>query len=111
MSTARARITCPHCRREVGFDMGRSRYIQQRESEFRVRESALQEREQRLRVREAEHESDVRLIKNCLHPDKHPYQAERYTRAWQAFERLLASATRPEPTSPGGTDFSDDIPF
>jgi hypothetical protein len=111
MSTARAQIRCPKCRTDVGFDMSRSRYILRRESEFRVRETELQAREQRLRVRETEHEGDVRLIKNCLHPDKHPDQAERYTRAWQAFERLLASATRPESVAPAAADFSDDIPF
>jgi hypothetical protein len=111
MSNARARIACPHCRHEVTFDMSRSRYIQQRETEFRGRESQLQEREQRLRVREAEHESDVRLIKNCLHPDKHPDQSERYTRAWQALERLLASATKQDLDPFSDTVFNDDLPF
>jgi flagellar basal body rod protein FlgC len=52
MSTARAKINCPYCRRDVSFDMSRSRYIQQRESEFRTRESQLQEQEAPVRARE-----------------------------------------------------------
>jgi hypothetical protein len=62
--------------------------------------------EQRLYVRKADHEKGVRLIRNCLHPDKHPEQAERCTRAWQAFERLLAPAKKPAPEA-----WDDDIPF
>jgi hypothetical protein len=107
MRAARAKINCPHCRKDVAFDMSRSRYIKERESEFRTRESQLHHRETHLRVREDKHTADVRLIKSCLHPDKHPGNADRYTKAWQAFERLLASATKPERTE----TFNDDIPF
>ena len=107
MSTARAKINCPHCRKDVAFDMSRSRYIQERESEFRKRESHLLHREKRLHMREDEHTVDVRLIKSCLHPDKHPEHTDRYTKAWQAFERLLASARKPE----AANAFDDDIPF
>jgi hypothetical protein len=106
MSDARAKINCPHCRHDVPFDMSRSRYIQQRESEFRIRESQLHEREKHLRLREDEHTADVRLIKSCLHPDKHAEHGDRYTKAWQAFERLLASARKPEPDA-----FDENIPF
>jgi hypothetical protein len=107
MSTARAKINCPYCHHDVAFDMSRSRYIQQRESEFCARESQLYQREKHLRVREDEHTADVRLIKSCLHPDKHPGHTDRYTKAWQAFERLLSSAAKPEPAGA----FTDDIPF
>ena len=107
MSTARAKINCPHCHHDVSFDMSRSHYIRQRAGEFRTRESQLHARERNLRVREDEHVADVRLIKSCLHPDKQPEQTDRYTKAWQAFERLLASATKPEPVDA----FDDNIPF
>ena len=107
MVNACARIKCPRCRHEVSFDMGRSNYIQQREAEFRARENNLRERERILAVRETEHTTDVRLIKSCLHPDKHPDQTDLYTKAWQAFERLLASAAKPEPVG----EYDDNIPF
>lgn len=107
MITARAKINCPHCRKDVGFDMSRSHYIRHREAEFQTRESRLRTLERNLQVREDEHTANVRLIKSCLHPDKHPEQSDRYTKAWQAFERLLASARKPEPAS----EFTDDIPF
>jgi hypothetical protein len=108
MITARAKISCPHCLKDVGFDMSRSHYIRHREAEFRTREGQLRVREKNLRVREDEHTADVRLIKSCLHPDKHPAdQSDRYTKAWQAFERLLASAAKPEPVDA----FDDNIPF
>lgn len=100
----RATVNCPHCHHDLAFDMSRSRYIQQREGEFRARERQLDERERLLRVREDEHKADVRLIQNCLHPDKHPDQPERYTRAWHAFERLLVSAAKAD-------EFDDNIPF
>ena len=51
--------------------MTRSRYIRQRESEFRTREGQLHQREKHLRVREDEYTADVHLIKSCLHSDKH----------------------------------------
>jgi uncharacterized protein (DUF3084 family) len=92
------------------FDASKSNYMRQREAELLARENQVREREQRLQVREAEHEADVRLIKSCLHPDKHPDQAERYTRAWQAFERLLASGAKPAASSFDDV-FNDDIPF
>jgi hypothetical protein len=107
MSNARANIKCPHCRKDTAYDLSRTRYIQQRESEFRTREGLLHQREKLLRVREDEHTTAVRLIKSCLHPDKHPEHTDRYTKAWQAFERLLASAKKPEPVEA----FDDDIPF
>jgi hypothetical protein len=107
MITARAKINCPHCRKDVEFDMSRSHYIRQREAEFQTRESQLRVREKNLRIHEDEHTADVRLVKSCLHPDKHPEQSDRYTKAWQAFERLLASAAKPEPVNA----FDDNIPF
>jgi hypothetical protein len=107
MGNARAKINCPNCHHDVGFDMSRSNYIRQREGEFQTRENQLRERERNLRVREDGHVADVRLIKSCLHPDKHPEQNDRYTKAWQAFERLLASAAKPEPVA----EFDDNIPF
>jgi hypothetical protein len=86
-----ATVNCPRCQQGFFIDISTSPYILQREAEFRVREAQLQEREKMLRLREIERVDEVRLIKSCLHPDKHPDQAERYTKAWQAFERPLAS--------------------
>jgi len=92
------------------FDARKSNWIRHRETELLALENQLRQREQHLKMLEAEHEADVRLIKSCLHPDKHPQQAERYTRAWQAFERLLASGTKPTANSFDDM-FNDDIPF
>lgn len=88
------------------FDARKSNWIRHREAELFALENQLREREQHLKVREADHEADVRLVKSCLHPDKHPEQAERYTRAWQAFERILTSGAQP-----AADQFNDDIPF
>lgn len=96
-------IKCPRCQGVLRFDMRSSRYLREREGELQYRESQVAAREQALHVRESEHERDVRLIKSALHPDRHPDESERYTRAWQAFERLLASAQK--------AAVDDDIPF
>jgi hypothetical protein len=100
------RISCPKCRTAIQFDASQSRFVQQRERELHALSQTLKAREQLLSVREAEHANDVRLVRSCLHPDRHPEEADRYTRAWQAFERLHVSAIKPtlEP-------FDDDIPF
>lgn len=103
----RVKFACPKCRTVIQFDASKIRYLQQRESELAWQEQNLREREQRLLVREAEHETDVRLIRSCLHPDRHPQQADRYTRAWQAFERLLASSAKPA----DNPYINDDLPF
>lgn len=100
------RVECPGCGRKTKYTI-KSSALDQREAAVARREAELAQREQRLQVREAEHKHDVRLIKSCLHPDKHPEQAERYTRAWQAFERLLAPGAKPAYSD----DFDDDIPF
>jgi hypothetical protein len=100
-----ARFICKKCRTPYQFDARNLKYVRQREVELQALEQSLRDREQRLSVREAEHESGVRLIKNCLHPDKHPEQIDRYTRALQAFEQLLASARKPDDM------FDPDIPF
>jgi len=97
---------CPKCKTDVRFDARKLRYVQHRESELQAWEQRLRDAERRLSVRKTEHENDVRLIRSCLHPDKHPEHTDRYTKAWQAFERLLASATSPEPDA-----FDEDIPF
>jgi hypothetical protein len=100
------RITCPKCRTAIQFDARKSRFVQQRERELDALAQTLRAREQLLRVREAEYASDVRLVRSCLHPDRHPEEAGRYTRAWQAFERLHVSATKPVPEP-----VDDEIPF
>jgi len=100
------RITCPKCRTAIQFDARKSRFVQQRERELDALEKTLRTREQLLRVREAAYANDVRLVRSCLHPDRHPEEAGRYTRAWQAFERLHVSATKPAPEP-----FDDEIPF
>jgi hypothetical protein len=97
---------CPKCQTDVRFDARKLKYVQHRESELQAWEQRLRDLERRLGVRKTEHQGDVRLIRSCLHPDKHPEQAARYTRAWQAFERLLTSATKPNTDA-----FDDDIPF
>src|SRR5882672_2507327 len=94
---SRVMFKCPKCQTDVRFDASKLRYVRHRESELQAWEQRLRDLERRLAVRKAEHESDVRLIRGCLHPDKHPENADRYTRAWQAFERLLTSATKPAP--------------
>ena|SRR5258708_39339101 len=104
---SRVIFKCPKCQTDVRFDARKLKYVQHRESELQAWEQRLRDLERRLGVRKTEHEADVRLIRSCLHPDKHLGQADRYTRAWQAFERLLASATKPEPADA----FDDDIPF
>jgi hypothetical protein len=96
------RITCPKCRTAIQFDARRSRFVQQRERELDALAQTLRAREQLLRVRDAAYANDVRLVRSCLHPDRHPEEGGRYTRAWQAFERLRVPA--PEP-------FDDEIPF
>jgi len=106
MITPHLNLKCSRCQNVMRFDARNSNWLRHREAELLALESRLREWEQRLTVREAEHEADVRLLKSCLHPDKHPEQAERYTRAWQAFERLLASGTKP-----ADDPFDDDIPF
>jgi len=103
---SRVVLKCPKCRTDIRFDARTLRYVQQRESELTSWEQRLRDRESRLDLREAEHEKDVRLIRGCLHPDKHPEQVDRYARAWQAFDRLLTSAARAR-----RDEFSDDIPF
>lgn len=100
------RITCPKCRTAIQFDARRSRFVQHRERELHALAQTLETREQLLRVREAEHANDVRLVRSCLHPDRHPEEAGRYTRAWQAFERMHVAAIKPAAES-----FDDDIPF
>jgi hypothetical protein len=97
---------CPKCRTDVRFDASKLSYVRHRESELEAWERRLRDLERRLVARKAEHEGDVRLIRSCLHPDKHPEQSDRYTKAWQAFERLLTSATKTAPEA-----FDDDIPF
>lgn len=99
------RIRCPGCQRTFKFTI-KSSALDQREAAVSQREAELAEREKALRVREAEHESDVRLIQSCLHPDRHPEQADRYTRAWQAFDRLLASSAKP-----ADPYIDDELPF
>ena len=89
------------------FDARNLKYVRHREGELQAWEQRLRDLERRLNVRKAEHESDVRLIRSCLHPDKHAEQADRYTKAWQAFDRLLASAAKPKPAEA----FDDDVPF
>jgi uncharacterized C2H2 Zn-finger protein len=110
MITPQLSLKCPRCQNVMRFDARKSNWIRHREAELLALENQLREREQHLTVREAEREADVRLVKSCLHPDKHPEQAERYTRAWQAFERLLASGTKPI-SNPLDDVFNDDIPF
>jgi hypothetical protein len=97
---------CPKCQTQVQIDARKLKYVQHREGELQAWERRLQGLERGLTVRKADHERDVRQIRSCLHPHKHPEQAERYTKAWQALERLLAPATR---AAPEGWD--DDIPF
>jgi uncharacterized C2H2 Zn-finger protein len=106
MTTPHLQLKCPRCQNVMRFDARKSNYIRQREAELLAQENQLREREQHLQVREAEHEKDVRLVKSCLYPDRHADQADRYTRAWQAFERILASGAKPDPDP-----FNDDIPF
>jgi hypothetical protein len=106
MTAPHVNIKCPHCQRALRFDMRNSTYLRRREAELQARESQVAEREKLLRVQESEHQHDVRVIKSALHPDRHPEESDRYTRAWQAFERLLASAN-----TPNVPDFNDDIPF
>jgi hypothetical protein len=101
-----ARFKCPKCQSAIQIDARKLRYVQQRETELQAWEQRLRGLEQRLDVRKADHESDVRRIRSCLHPDKHPEQAERYTRAWQALERLLTPATKP-----AREEWDDNIPF
>ena len=103
----RVRFQCSKCRTVTQFDARGLKYVQHRESELQAWEQRLRDLERRLSVRNAEIDSDVRLIRSCLHPDKHPEQADRYTKAWQALERLLASATKPEHVDA----FDPDIPF
>jgi hypothetical protein len=102
MSTSRVKVRCPKCRTILQFDPGGR--LERREVELRRREQELQQRDERLRVLEAEHVSTVRLIRNCLHPDRHPEQADRYTRALQAFNAML-EAPRSQ------SIFDDEIPF
>ena len=97
---------CPKCKTDVRFDAGKLKYVRHRESELQAWEQRLRDLERRLAIRKAERESDVRLIRGCLHPDKYR-KAPTLHKAWQAFERLLASATKPEPAEA----FDDDVPF
>jgi hypothetical protein len=66
----------------------------------------LRVREQKLHVREDEQQKDIRLIRSCLHPDKHPQESDRYAKAWQALDRLLTPVAKPD-----REDFDDNIPF
>jgi hypothetical protein len=106
VTTPYVNIKCPHCRHILRFDIRKSAYLRGKEKELQSREFQLAGLEKSLRIREAEHERDVRVIKGALHPDRHPHDSERYTRAWQAFERLLASSKQTDPAH-----FDDDIPF
>lgn len=99
------RVTCPHCRQLLQFT---SKRLDQREAAVSSREAELRQREQALQLREAEHQNDVRLIRGCLHPDRHPDQADRYNRALQAFNRLIERAAE---STRVRFDFDDDIPF
>jgi len=84
--------------------------LDQREAAVAARESELLRREEALRLRESEQQNDVRLIRGCLHPDRHPEQADRYNRALQAFNRLLEPPPAASGTE-GSWDFDDNIPF
>jgi hypothetical protein len=99
------RVRCPHCRNTLQFT---SKKLDEREANVSAREAEVQRREDALRLREAEHANDVRLIRGCLHPDRHPEQADRYNRALQAFNRFLEQPTE---ASRVRFDFDDDIPF
>jgi len=98
------RLKCPKCRTVTKYTF---RELNQREAAIVEQEAALRRRENLLSVREDDHQHDVRLIRSCLHPDKHGGDA-RYTKAWQAFDRLLESSRRSAPAADG---FTDDIPF
>ena len=97
-------LRCPKCRTVTKCTVSE---LDQREVAITQQEAALRLREQLLSVREAEHQHDVRLIRSCLHPDKHGGDA-RYTKAWQAFDRLLESSKQ-SPLAPDG--WTDDVPF
>ena len=96
------RIRCPKCNTVAIYALTA---LERREAAVALRENQLREREQLLTVRESEHEKDVKLIRNCLHPDRHPDKAERYTKALLAFDRLLESSAQ------SASEFNDDMPF
>jgi hypothetical protein len=98
------RLQCPKCRTVTKFTVSE---LDRRETAIAEQEAALRQREELLSLREAEHQQDVRLIRSCLHPDKHGGDA-RYTKAWQAFDRLLDSSRQPHPAA---NDWTEDIPF
>jgi hypothetical protein len=103
--TREYRLRCPKCR---AIGTWKIDDIDRREAAVVQLETDLREREQLLSVREAEYQNDVRLIRSCLHPDKHKDNTERYTKAWQAFDRLLESGRQPQPAVDRWTD---EIPF
>lgn len=63
------RVRCPHCKKPLQFT---SKQLDERKANVSAREAEMQRREEALRLREAEHANDVRLIRGCLHPDRHP---------------------------------------
>lgn len=98
-------VRCPHCKNKHRLNVT-SKQLDEREAAVSSREAELRRLEEALQARECEHQNDVRLIRGCLHPDRHPEDPERYNRAMQAFNRLLE---QPVKTSADG--FTDDIPF
>lgn len=101
------RVRCPHCKNTHTLNIT-SKQLDEREAAAASWEAELRRREEALRLRESEHQNDVRLIRGCLHPDRHPEQADRYNRALQAFNRLLE---QPVEASRVRFDFDNDIPF
>lgn len=85
------RVLCPNCNGALHVT---SNELDQREASLSLREAELRRREEALRLREADRQEDVRLIRSCLHPDRHQDEFDRYNRALQAFHRLVPPHTK-----------------